>query len=170
MRCEKCGKNTANTVYQENINGKVTTTHLCADCAAQINMNSFFADMYKGWESVIGDFFGAAQPTLREDDSTACPTCGSRLSDLSGSAKIGCADCYTHFRQSLLPSIHRIHGKTNHMGKIPKSAGQAMLRSREIEDLKKRLNKAVEEQDFEQAAQLRDQINALEAQSNGTNE
>lgn len=162
MLCEKCGKRQANTVYQENINGCVTTMHLCEDCAPEINVGSLFADMYKGWESVMGSFFGTSQPMIGAKDTDFCPTCSSRLSDFSNGGRIGCADCYSHFREGLLPSVHRIHGKTNHVGKIPASAGESVKMRRELTELKTSLSKAIEEQNFEEAAKLRDKINEIE--------
>jgi protein arginine kinase activator len=77
------------------------------------------------------------------------------------SGKIGCADCYTTFYDKLLPSLQRIHGKTRHEGKNPTIIKAEVTNVNPIEDLEEQLRIAIDEQNFEKAAQLRDKINEL---------
>jgi protein arginine kinase activator len=76
--------------------------------------------------------------------------------------KIGCADCYTTFYDKLLPSLQRIHGKTRHEGKIPTVIKTEVNTSeKETEKLENELKAAINEQNFEKAAELRDRIRSM---------
>ena len=85
-------------------------------------------------------------------DQVRCSGCGSTFQDIAATGRAGCAKCYDTFYDQLLPSLQRLHGKTRHAGKLPASAG--------IEA--KSLSLAIEKQEFEKAAALRDEIKALE--------
>lgn len=87
-----------------------------------------------------------------------CDGCGTSLSELARTGMTGCAKCYVTFEKQLAPYIGRIHGDVRHTGSIPRSAGAEIRRMREIERLKTELSRAVEIQDFENAARLRDLI------------
>ena len=90
-------------------------------------------------------------------------------SDIAKSGHVGCAKCYEIFGDQLLPSIRRIHGNTTHCGKNSRFGTKKAEKSAEmtkkdkIKALKKELDKAVSEQNFEHAAELRDQIKEMEA-------
>ena len=95
--------------------------------------------------------------------------CGSSYSDIAKSGHVGCAKCYEIFGDQLLPSIRRIHGNTTHCGKNSRFGTKKAEKSAEmtkkdkIKALKKELDKAISEQNFEHAAELRDQIKEMEA-------
>ena len=85
------------------------------------------------------------------------------------SGKIGCADCYETFYDKLLPLLERLHGKTNHVGKIPNSFEEIAKEENtqnETEKLKAELDEAVKAQNYEKAAELRDRIKELESEGN----
>lgn len=91
-----------------------------------------------------------------------CEKCGSTFNDIVNSGKIGCADCYRTFYDKLLPSLQRIHGKTRHEGKTPKAVKvETDSTESKISRLEKELKDAVERQDFEKAARIRDEIKAI---------
>lgn len=101
--------------------------------------------------------------------ATRCDFCGSSYSDIAKSGHVGCAKCYEIFGDQLLPSIRRIHGNTTHCGKNSRFGTKKAEKSAEmtkkdkIKALKKELDKAISEQNFEHAAELRDQIKEMEA-------
>ena len=100
-----------------------------------------------------------------------CPVCGASLSDISDTGKVGCADCYKTFLNQLMPSIQRMHGNTHHIGKIPMGTALQVVEQTEekeppkekseIEQYQEQLQTAIDEQNFELAAELRDKIKAL---------
>ncbi|HRT82669.1 MAG TPA: UvrB/UvrC motif-containing protein, partial [Oscillospiraceae bacterium] len=96
---------------------------------------------------------------------TRCPKCGSSFEDIAKSGKIGCAECYNTFYEKLLPTRQRIHGRIRHSGKVSEAACEENKKQSELEKLRCRLNAAVEEQNYEEAAVLRDKIRELEKEA-----
>jgi protein arginine kinase activator len=164
MLCQNCGKNHAAFHYKTSVNGVVSELHLCAECASKINnggpVNFNIIDPNSGsyLSSVMSDFMGSTEQT----QAGRCPLCGSTARDISRTGKAGCAKCYDTFSDMLLHMIKRIHGNTKHNGKYPASAGIELQQKRKTEKLKQELSRAVEAQDYEHAAELRDRIRELE--------
>lgn len=84
------------------------------------------------------------------------------MPDIAKTGKVGCAQCYETFFDDLLPSIRRIHGNTRHTGKLAGSAGKELRVVNELEQARQELHDAIEKQEFEKAAKLRDRIKELE--------
>lgn len=159
MLCKNCGLRPATTHIKRVINGRVEEYHLCADCAKKMNVSAFDPfDLSELW----GSFFGDRMPDSPAINQKRCKTCGSSFSDIANLGKLGCPDCYSEFYNELLPSLRKIHGKTRHVGKVPNSANENTKAGYMISDLKKKLADAVENEDYEQAATLRDQIKEYE--------
>ncbi|HOA33430.1 MAG: hypothetical protein GXY95_00560 [Clostridiales bacterium] len=167
MLCQHCKKVEATTHITQIINGETAEMHLCQNCAQELGYNDMFTNFSFGLSELFGSYFADAPVSAISNRVIRCEKCGSTFNDIARSGKIGCQDCYTLFYDRLMPSIRRMHGKTHHEGKLPKGANEEVKRARRISDLKKRLNKAVDEQNFELAAQLRDEIRELEAGNDG---
>ena len=90
-----------------------------------------------------------------------CPVCNKSFEEIANDGKMGCAECYAVFYDKLLPSLNRIHGKASYVGIRPQKNGTYSDIEISISVLKKALETAVNEQNFELAAQLRDEINLL---------
>lgn len=163
MLCKNCGLRPATTHIKRVINGRVEEYHLCAECAKKMNVSAFDPfDLSELW----GSFFGDRMPDSPSINQKRCKTCGSSFSDIANLGKLGCPDCYSEFYNELLPSLRKIHGKTRHVGKLPNSANENTKAGYMIADLKKKLADAVENEDYEQAATLRDQIKEYEKKMN----
>ena len=165
MLCQHCGKNQATTHIKTILNGEIKEQMLCSECAQKLHGSSWFDQLgLFGPESFLGSFFGNEPRAQEPVQETRCPKCGSSYSDIVRSGKVGCADCYSTFRSRLLPLIQRIHGNTKHTGKMAgRASAQAKLTSK-LEQLKNQLNEAIQQQEFEKAAQLRDQIKEMEGE------
>ena len=127
MLCQNCGKNQATTHVKKTINGETSELHLCAACAAKQGLGG----MWNGFGFDLGDFWGSlfAEPAARElADSVRCEGCGKTFQEIAHTGKAGCPACYTTFYDRLLPSIQRIHGKAQHVGKISPRAHCILLR------------------------------------------
>jgi len=158
MLCCVCKEKPA-TVHLTEIKGdKVQKVDLCEACAKSkgVNDSSFaLADLLLG--------LGASQ----EIDQSAggaelkCATCGFTQADFKKSGRLGCPECYKTFMEGLEGLLKSMHKGTRHTGKVP----EALRRTRETADrmktLQKKLNKAIEEENFEQAAALRDEIKRM---------
>ena len=168
MICQNCGKKTATTHIKTIVNGTLTEFDLCTDCAREKGYTNFFKEMHLDFGSLMGGFIGS--PSVH-GTAVRCPSCGASFAEISESGKIGCAECYRFFRDKLMPTVRRVHGSARHKGKIPGTAAlrivepagkMTVLAQPQIEKMKTELKKAIEEQNFERAAELRDEIRALE--------
>ncbi len=175
MLCEKCKKRTATVFYNENINGKTRSYSLCGECAAKLrekgdlqditSMIGSFADPFSALhDDLFGGFFG--MPTLKSVSSAKkCPTCGSTYSDIAATGKAGCPACYETFSEELARTIGSIHGITTHTGAVPARHRAKQARTERLNQLRSALQASIQKEDYEKAAQLRDEIRKLEAET-----
>ena len=84
-----------------------------------------------------------------------------RRADFRKTGRLGCADCYEAFAEELGPMLHNMHRANQHTGKIPARESKRVQSTAEAAALRKALEKAITEENFEEAAQLRDRIAAL---------
>ncbi len=168
MICQSCGKKTATTHIKTIVNGKLTEYHLCADCAKEKGYGSLFGGWGLDFGNMLSGLIGTGRP---EEKVLRCEKCGSSFAEISKTGKLGCSECYRVFRRQLLPVIQRVHGTTKHKGKTPGSSALRVADSNSqmmpvkespVEEKKRLLQKAVEAQEFETAAVLRDEIKEME--------
>lgn len=164
MKCEKCGKNEATVKYIEIINGKKAQQSLCKSCADKSGNIFSEPELFDfGFDSFFQSFLNS--PGLSKAPSSAyalCKGCGSSIADIQKSGRLGCSQCYRTFKEHLLRPLKEIHGSNRHTGKIPKRSGYRLKAETEVEGLKAELGRAVADQNFEKAAQLRDKIREIE--------
>lgn len=174
MLCDDCKKNEARVHFVVLKNDGTTEMNLCRDCAARYS--KAMAGM-SGGDYSVNDFIKgviqnmpdaseqeAAEKPPEEQAIFTCPNCGMSFRDFAQQGKIGCSVCYETFREELTPLLRRLHGAGNHRGKIPKRAGGALELRQRIENLRARQERAVTKEEYEKAAQYRDEIRALEVQ------
>ena len=173
MLCEQCKKRTATVFYNENINGKARSFSLCGECAAKLrekgdiyevtSMIGSFADPFSDLhENLFGGFFGIPSQKVLSTQKK-CGECGSTFHDISKSGRVGCPNCYTVFEDELLPTLRSIHGTTSHTGAVPARHRAKQERTERLKALKNQLREAVQKEDYESAATLRDEIRSLES-------
>ena len=171
MKCQKCGKNEANTHVKRVINGEFEEYHLCSECAKDMGYSNMFSDFSTSFtddfNSLFGSFFENALPARTQ--ATRCETCGTSYNDIARTGMMGCANCYDVFADRILPTIRRIHGNTTHMGKNSPSYKKIEFEEKpdevkddELNKLKDELETAIKNQEFEKAAVLRDKIKEKE--------
>lgn len=133
MLCQNCKNNNATTHLKQNVNGQITECWLCAECAEKLGLGGMFSGFGSfapfgsmfgygmgAFESMLGSLFGAS--TGKGLPSTKrCEQCGSTLSEISHRGTVGCAGCYETFKESLAPSIERMHRRAQHTGRLPSS-------------------------------------------------
>lgn len=164
MLCQSCKKNEANTHIKKIINGKVEEYILCDECAKKMGYGSAFDDFNFNLDSFLGGLFTENISSKINHETLKCKNCGSSFDNISSTGKVGCAECYTTFGDKLMPLIKRIHGNTNHSGKLAGAVSEEKKLENKINNLKAELNAAVKEQNFELAATLRDEIKKLESE------
>jgi protein arginine kinase activator len=170
LLCERCQKRPATVHLTKVVNFEKTELHLCEVCAKEagselgimIEPNFSFQNLIAGL--LEGDFNLYQQPTAKP---VCCQICGLTFSDFRKNGLMGCGECYRYFRDGMEPLFKKMHGSINHTGKVPKRTGGKVRLRKEIEDLKRRLGQAVAQEDYEQAAQLRDVIRQLQQELQG---
>ena len=174
MLCEKCKKRTATVFYNENINGKTRSYSLCGECAAKLrekgdlqditSMVGSFADPFSALQNdLFGGFFGL--PTVKlSANGNKCPTCNSTYADIAHSGKVGCPTCYEVFADELARTIQSVHGTTSHTGNVPSRHRAQQARAEQLKRLKEQLKEAIQQEKYEKAAVLRDEIRLMEAE------
>lgn len=166
MQCDHCGERAAAVHLTQIVDNSVTTKHLCEQCAAQLGiqttgqvanpLSDFLASMGKG----------AAEKLPPGEEAGRCQFCGGTLNDFRETGRLGCPRCYESFEGHLRDLLRRLHGSSRHVGDSyappgtqfdEKTKAQAML-----SELRGQLRRAVEAENFELAAELRDRIRVLE--------
>ncbi|BAD42117.1 UvrB/UvrC motif-containing protein [Symbiobacterium thermophilum] len=169
MRCERCGQREA-TVHQTVItNGQKQESHLCVECAREVGAIPSFSFPNLSMQQLLSSFLGqtlpgagAGQPQLKAEPT--CRHCGMTYSQFAQSGLLGCPRCYQEMEQQLMPLIKRIQGTATHSGKVPKRTGGLARKRRDLKILRAQLASAVQGERYEEAARIRDQIRALEAE------
>ena len=161
MVCDVCKQRQATVHLTEIVNDQMTELHLCEDCAnqkgAQVESHFGLSDLLAGLADVSKSTeFEAEVP------EKSCPTCGMTYNDFRKVGRLGCSECYKTFKRSLSSLLKRIHGSTHHLGKAPASTVKPAKAKSELIALKHRLEQAIEMEEFEEAARLRDQIRQME--------
>jgi protein arginine kinase activator len=171
MICDRCKKNEAAVHVESIVNGKRTEHNLCFECAAAMNplMNAeaSFENIIKEFLSSVIDHTGAHAGEDRPGRGPVCPRCGMTFEDFKAEGKLGCAQCYAAFRPQLDGVLKSIHGSGEHLGKISQKAPPELTLKRELGELRRRLKEAVENEEFETAAKLRDRIRDREEERKG---
>ncbi len=166
MLCQNCSKRQAVTHIKRIVNGEATETHLCSECAHSLGYDGLFDNFSLNIPDFFSSFFGDSPFALSSERTERCEKCGSSFDDIIKTGMVGCANCYETFYDKLLPSIQRIHGRSKHAGKTPPISKEASrpkekTTSEIISEKEEEMKKAIESQNFEQAAVLRDEIKAL---------
>ncbi len=168
MRCDNCGEREAVIHLTQIVDNTVTTLHLCEQCAAEKGVDT--AEQVAKYP--LGDFLASLGEGAAAEGSAAageaCPSCGATLRDFRQTGRLGCAECYATFAPQLRDLLRRIHGTTQHEGERYRgpgggASGRAGAGGEAgLGELKEQLRRAVEAEDFEEAARLRDAIRGLE--------
>ncbi len=161
MLCEECGKNNAVVHFTQMINGDKTERNICKECAAKKGFQPAVGTVDNIVSKIIADH-GDALPD--ESGALTCRNCGASYREFKSTGRLGCSVCYTAFEDRLTELLRKIHGSTRHAGKVPAHKADVVLLIQRVEELRERLRRAVQSEQFEEAALLRDEIKRLEAE------
>ncbi len=159
MLCQDCNEREA-TIHLTQITGnKKTVLDLCRECAQKRG----FDNPLKNVSFPLADFLASMAEKICAGGSTAlqqvkCPGCGLTFVDFSKSGRVGCGKCYEAFRPQLDELLRKIHGSNRHTGKLPTGSSEMMETLKEQRKLKDRLREAVQNEDDELAAEIRDRL------------
>lgn len=176
MLCERCQNREANVHVTKIINGDKTEQHLCEQCAAETGelemATSMFAPAFN-WSGFLANILDPqvfALPTggMNGLPDITCLNCGQTYENFRQMGQFGCSECYDTFSGNLDSLLNRIQGgATRHVGKIPGHAGQGLKQKQQLDRLRVDLRQAIQNEEYERAAELRDRIHALEKELEG---
>ncbi len=163
MLCENCKKENATFHYRHSENGNVTEAHLCGKCAAELGYlkgqgKLDYGDTGNLFSSPLSFFF-AGKPQISK--TRVCHSCGLSEYELRKNGLIGCSECYNTFSDIIGGMLEKYQLSTKYKGKIPGGMSERTSLERQIEKLETEMRKAVENQEYEEAARLRDAIKGL---------
>jgi protein arginine kinase activator len=161
MLCDSCHERDAVVHLTTIENNAVTQVHLCERCAAERGVESPVTTS----KHPLGDFLQAVhqQVATTTTDGASCTFCNATMSDFRATGRWGCARCYTNFEAGIRELLRRVHGNHRHVGRAyhpPMS--ESLERSSVLGELKDRLRRAIDNEQFELAADLRDRIRVME--------
>jgi len=160
VKCQFCS-NPATVHLTDIVANQKKELHLCQSCAEQqqlvkhqeINLPAIL-------QNLLGQHLGQQTDELAR---LTCPACGIKYMEFRAQGRLGCPHDYAVFRTGLEPLLQRIHRATRHAGKMPRRAGAAPERQAELVELRRRLQQAVDQEAYEEAARLRDLLRKKEA-------
>ncbi|REK69182.1 UvrB/UvrC motif-containing protein [Paenibacillus paeoniae] len=166
MFCQECGKRPATLHFTKIVNGEKTEFHICESCAREKGEGIPGTPNSFSIHSLLSGLLDFNSPSSAAPESTPhpvhCEECGLTYAQFSKIGRFGCSSCYSAFSDRLDPLLKRVHSSTTHSGKIPKRSGGQIQCKREIEQLRKDMHSYIEQEEFENAAELRDRIRELE--------
>lgn len=159
--CESCGQRPAEVEFVQIIGNLHKRMSLCRQCAASEGLSQHFEIFRR-----LAHMFEQQQVMQTEADvpEVVCSQCRTSFEEFARTGLLGCPDCYTEFKEHLTPILRRMHGVTravvSNTGENPEKSGEDGVRDTKAE-LKTRLEKAVAEENYELAAELRDRLKSL---------
>ncbi|MEP4079769.1 UvrB/UvrC motif-containing protein [Haloferula sp.] len=165
MDCDNCGK-PAKVHLTQLVDGKVKKVALCNECAQQKGVTDptgfALADMLLGGKDETPASVTSLAQVPKTGSSRSCPQCGFTMADLKKVRRFGCGVCYATFRDEVNQMVRGMHKGPTHCGKVPEGLMEVHQRNLRLEELRSRLDQAVNTENYEEAAGLRDEIRQLE--------
>jgi protein arginine kinase activator len=159
MQCSICKEKPATVHLTQIVGDKMQKLDLCEDCAKAKGVNDpagfALADLMLGLgaSQEIGQAVGGVE--------LKCPRCGFSQADFKKSGRLGCPECYHTFAEGLGGLLKTMHKGTKHTGKSPEALRTLRENADRLKSLQKKLTKAIESEDFESAATLRDEMKQM---------
>jgi protein arginine kinase activator len=148
--CDGCGKNQANIHLTQIVNNETSVFHFCEECAAKKGISINIGD--------AGSVEAGQQKSVEVDKE--CPKCGTKLSDFREKGWLGCPACYDAFFDEVERLLTQVHGSSEHKGKQYANKPPSR-RKPSVKQLRLELDSAIQNEEFERAAELRDAIKDL---------
>jgi len=161
--CDVCKANKAVVHVTQITEVMIKTSHFCKDCAA----NKGITQPEKSIKASLYDFLNEiGEESSRSPISTqhACSFCNMKVKEFQRTGRLGCSQCYTDFYTYLKKVLKRIHGSSLHVGKVylPPDPSAHQLAKR-LEFLRSGMSRAVQKEEFEKAALIRDEITKMQS-------
>ncbi len=160
MLCEECNERNAEVLITEvDAKGNLKEKHLCKQCAKK---KGYIHSKEKPIAELFADYL--KESATKDDSELKCVSCGSTWEDFRKIGRFGCQECYRSFGVKIENLLSRIHGTTRHVGrKIELGLSNTlMFKEMELKRLRKALAQAIQAEDYERAAKIRDSLRKFE--------
>ncbi len=163
MKCQLCGKQ-ATVHLTEIINDKMTELHLCEVCAKDKGIAGMGQPF--GLQDLLAGLVDFGAPVVSGKKTVIkCGNCKMTYDDFRKIGRLGCSQCYETFKESLGPLLKKVHGSVQHLGKGLEHDDEGFQLKKKLQNFHLKLQKAIHNEAFEEAAKLRDTIKKLEEES-----
>lgn len=163
MKCEICGLKEAVIHIRQIQKESVHELHFCEECAQEKGLIRDEESELPITNLLAGLIDGKEMPGSAEPGVSACPRCGMKLSDFRKTGKLGCAECFRTFQADLRSILSQMAARPRHAGKLPPSLSGSADSPPDSAGLREELKTAIDNEDYEKAADLRDRLRELEA-------
>jgi protein arginine kinase activator len=162
MMCADCHTVKATVHFTQIVNDETETFHLCTACAQKRGLKAGPSENQVPLSDFLSEM-GAPIFTKATNANVACPRCGCTFRQFRKTGRLGCAHCYSTFEQEMSALLRKIHGSNEHVGIAQEeSIGPLSEEEAQLLMLRRQLRQAVEREEYERAAELRDAITQLE--------
>ncbi len=163
MICEVCKKKPAKIHVTQIKDKQKISIHICQDCAHEKGVAGPAINTSFSVEQLLAGFVKSqATESAEINMQQTCSSCGLSYRAFKESGRLGCSLCYDTFAEQLKPLLQKIQKETRHVGKVPNKGDAQLVLKRNVSDLRLQLKEAVSQENFELAANLRDQIRQME--------
>ncbi|MBS6610101.1 MULTISPECIES: UvrB/UvrC motif-containing protein [Peptoniphilus] len=162
MLCDNCKERESVISYTKINDNEIEEVHLCEVCAEEKLKKEF-----QGYKNIIPQLENALKNIFKftanyyDEEDIACEFCGTKFSELKNTGTLGCPKCYESFGEEIKKYLKTINIDFRYRGKIPKNAESYIIYNRKLDDLKSKLELAINLEEYEKAAELRDEIKKL---------
>jgi protein arginine kinase activator len=156
MKCQSCPKQATLHITEVLGDERFEEVHLCEDCAKKY----LYEPQQKKAAKAAEKLSEAEEPD--EIGAKQCEACGIKFVEFRNHGRLGCPHDYDAFKDDLLPLLESVHGDTRHTGKSPRRLPRARGAQVELAQLRRKLQQAVHDEAYEEAARIRDRIKELE--------
>jgi protein arginine kinase activator len=162
MKCQRCAKPVAYQITDLLDDGGFEDHALCVECAKKFFFASPVGLLTKPKKAAPDDLGEPAETPIGDK---ACPECGMKFVEFRNGGRLGCPHDYDAFKDDIVPLLESVHSATKHDGKQPKQRSRGPTGLSELAGLRRKLQKAIDNEKYEEAAKLRDRIRTLESPS-----
>lgn len=149
MLCDDCKNKPAAIFFKEVLADKTVELHLCEECASKRGL------LVTKKLSPLEILHRLLRQKSAQDEKIICPGCYMSLAEFKRVGRFGCGQCVNTFDEHIKHLIKQIHQSDRHVGR---KSGSGAKQGLEIYKLREKLKKALENEAYEDAAEIRDQL------------
>lgn len=168
MLCEVCKEKEATIHITKIVNGIKKEANLCSECAEKSEKFNLVSDMDImtpfSFQNILGGLIDYVNEASKDETikEIKCKNCGAAYSEFKEKGLLGCSECYRNFSPTILSVVKGVQGNIEHVGKVPNKVGKSLFNKNRILKLKDKLKEAIMLEEYEKAAEIRDEIKLLE--------